>query len=104
MGNYHDKYDSFYQGRKWKQLRAIKFAAAHGLCERCLTQGIIREGKEVHHKIPIDKNWGKRYDFDNLICLCAECHNEMHGRISPLQEFNRFWESMNVENAESKPG
>ncbi len=93
--SYHGKFDNFYQGERWRRLRAEKFAAACGLCEKCKANGMIRAGKEVHHIIPIEKNWDLRYAFDNLILLCPKCHNEEHDRISSLQKFNRIWEELN---------
>ncbi len=94
-GNYHEKFNGFYQSDAWRRLRAEKFAAACGLCERCKAKGVIREGKEVHHIIPIEKNWELRFAFDNLILLCAECHNAEHDRVSSLQRFNKLWEELN---------
>ena len=60
----------------------------------CLADGVVREGREVHHKIEIEKDWSKRFDYDNLILLCPDHHNQMHERISPLQEFLNKWEDM----------
>ncbi len=93
--NYQQNFDFFYQSWEWKQLRAYKFTKENGLCERCRAKGIIRAGKEVHHIIPLDKNWEKRLDIENLILLCPDCHNEKHGRESSLQKFNHFWEGLN---------
>lgn len=94
-GNYHEKFDSFYQGEAWRRIRAKKFSEACGLCERCRARGVIRAGKEVHHIVPIEKNWDLRYAFDNLILLCTECHNAEHDRVSSLQRFNKIWEGIN---------
>ena len=92
--NYHSKYNSFYCSREWQQLRQAKFDLANGLCEMCRKEGVIREGKEVHHIIKISQDWSKRLDFDNLILLCPEHHNLMHERISPLQKFLKDWENL----------
>jgi len=101
--NYHERYKSFYQSREWKSLRAYKFTEARGLCEECLKQGKIIGGKEIHHIVPIDTNegWERRYDIANLKCLCPQCHNKAHERVSALQKFNEFWEKLNAESAES---
>lgn len=88
------KFKNFYNTPEWKQLRNQKWKDANGLCERCLSKGIVREGKEVHHIIPLDQDWDKRLDYDNLILLCSDCHNEVHKRISPMQEFDLFWDNM----------
>ena len=97
---YHEKYDTFYQSKEWQLLRNQKFYDADGLCEMCRAKGIIRSAKEIHHKIPIEEDWSKRLDYDNLIALCGDCHNAQHERISPLQKFLKSWE--NLENEEDK--
>lgn len=101
MSNYKDKYQVFYNSKEWKYLRRVKFRAAAGLCEECLKKGKIVAGREVHHKEPIEKNWEKRLDYDNLILLCDECHRLAHERSSRLQEFNKFWEEINAAKTKS---
>lgn len=98
--NYHSKYNSFYCSREWQQLRQAKWVASDGLCELCREKGIIRSAKEIHHKTPIDEDWSKRLDYDNLIALCSDCHNAQHERISPLQKFFKSWESLENKNKE----
>ena len=93
-GKYHEKYDTFYNSPEWKSLRAKKFYDANGLCEMCLEEKIIREGREVHHKIFIEDDWSKRLDYDNLILLCPHHHNLMHERMSPLQKFLNEWDNI----------
>lgn len=94
MSSYRERYQDFYNGKEWKELRYWKFADANGLCEECRENGKIVAGKEVHHIIPIEKDWGKRLDAKNLKLLCPECHRLAHERGSPLQEFNKFWEGL----------
>lgn len=93
--NYHSKYNSFYCSREWQQLRQAKWVSSDGLCEMCRAKGIIRSAKEIHHKIPIEEDWSKRLDYDNLIALCSDCHNFEHLRISPLQKFLSAWDKIN---------
>lgn len=100
-GNYHERYDSFYQSEEWRRRRATKFSQANGLCERCLKRGVINKGEEVHHIIPIDEDWDKRLDADNLILLCHRCHNEEHERVSTLQKFNKIWEELESGRAQA---
>ena len=92
--NYHEKYAEFYNSSEWKNLRNQKFYDADGLCELCKKNKIIKQGREVHHIIPIETDWSKRLDYDNLILLCNDCHNEQHLRISPLQKFLKDWEEI----------
>lgn len=92
--NYHSRFSSFYNSPEWRILRQQVFLEANGLCEECLKKKIIMEGKEVHHIVPIDKDWSKRFDRSNLILLCDECHRLAHERSSPLQEFKKMWEQI----------
>jgi 5-methylcytosine-specific restriction endonuclease McrA len=48
----------------------------------------------VHHIVPIEEDWNKRLNFDNLVLLCPDCHNAEHERISPLQKFLKDWENI----------
>ena len=91
---YNEKFSQFYNSSEWKNLRNQKFYDADGLCEICKKKKIIKQGKEVHHIIPIEKDWSKRLDYDNLILLCSDCHNLQHERISPLQKFLKDWENI----------
>lgn len=92
--SYHFRYKDFYNSPEWKKLRNQKWKDVNGLCEMCLAEGVVREGREVHHKVPIEEDWSKRFDYDNLILLCPDHHNQMHERISPLQEFLNKWEEI----------
>ena len=95
MKTYHEKYNYFYGSQAWRSLRDLVFAEENGLCRWCLEKGIVTAGKEVHHIEPIDKAWAKRLERDNLVLLCSECHCLAHERVSPLTEFNKFWEGLN---------
>lgn len=72
----------FYKSYKWKQVRAAYFKKAKGLCEICLSKGIIKQGEIVHHKIEMDSetiNDPKlALGFDNLQLVCRDCHAEIH--------------------------
>ena len=92
--NYHEKFDVFYNSAEWKELRAEKFYNANGLCEMCWKEKVVRAGREVHHIVPIEDDWSKRLQYDNLILLCPDHHNQMHERMSPLQKFLKEWEEL----------
>lgn len=87
QGKYHEKYNAFYNSPAWKQLRAERWVSADGLCEMCREKGIVRKADEIHHIVPIEDDWSKRLDFDNLVALCKDCHNQQHSRVSPLKKF-----------------
>lgn len=83
------KYRAFYNSKEWKMLSAKTMEAAGYQCARCgLKLGSKRDDGsivilEVDHIEPIqsDDGWKRRYDENNLQCLCAQCHNEKHGRF-----------------------
>lgn len=91
---YKEKYQSFYNSKQWLALRKYKFQQADGLCEECAKKGIVRQGIEVHHIVPISVDWSKRLLLSNLILLCHECHDNEHNRISPLQKFLSDFDNM----------
>ena len=93
--NYHEKYNSFYQSKEWQLLRNQKWVASDGLCEMCRAKGIIKSAKEIHHIVPIEVDWSKRLEYENLIALCSDCHNQQHLRTSPLQKFLSAWDKIN---------
>lgn len=92
--NYNDRFASFYNSKQWRSLRQAKWDAVDGLCELCKKKGIIREAIDIHHIVPIAEDWSKRLDYDNLLALCKDCHNQMHERISPLQKFLEEWDKL----------
>lgn len=72
--NKDNKYNKFYWTQKWKKLREYVLARDNYLCQDCLNNKVIIEATEVHHIEKIRKAWDKRYDADNCISLCGECH------------------------------
>lgn len=71
----------FYRSNEWKLARALKIAATDGLCEKC-----GKVGEEVHHIIHLTPDNVEDPDIainqDNLILLCKDCHNKVHGRFT----------------------
>lgn len=70
----------FYRSDKWKIARAMKIAEAGGRCEKC---GAV--GTEVHHIIHLTSENVVDPEIslnqENLMLLCNECHNKVHGRF-----------------------
>ena len=56
-----------------------------GLCEVCLSQGLVEPAVIVHHKIhlsPVNVNDTRiSLSFDNLEALCKKHHAQMHPEI-----------------------
>jgi 5-methylcytosine-specific restriction endonuclease McrA len=69
----------FYASQAWKDCREAYIATRFYICERCDNPAEI-----VHHVIPITPR--NIHDpmvtlcFDNLMALCADCHNTIHKR------------------------
>lgn len=66
-----------YKSKEWKQIRALVFNEANGICEKC-----GEPGEEVHHKVWLTQDNINDYDIalgrDNLILLCKDCHAKEH--------------------------
>mgnify|MGYP003296315547 CR=1 FL=1 len=78
----------FYRSQEWKRCRESYIRkmprAKRGLCEECYKHGKHVLGKELHHKIWLnEKNINNKeitLNHDNLILLCFECHQKIHGK------------------------
>ena len=76
-------YDSVYNTQTWRNIRKA-YLMEHPLCERCLEHNKTTASSEVHHKYEISngsntlemKDIG--FDYNNLMALCEECHQEIH--------------------------
>lgn len=77
---------NFYRGDKWNKARAIKMASANSKCEKC---GAV--GCEVHHIIHLTPDNVNDPEIslnqDNLMLLCNECHNKIHGRFEGKKSY-----------------
>lgn len=73
---------AFYHSAAWRKCRKEYIESVGGLCERCLSKGLVRPGKIVHHKEYISAQNIQDPEVllchDNLEYLCHECHNEEH--------------------------
>ena len=81
----------FYRSKAWQQCRESYISKVHGLCERCQEKNILKPGYIVHHKEYITpKNINNpmiTLNHDNLMFVCHECHNIIHGgENSPLRD------------------
>lgn len=77
----------FYTHKAWRQCRASfiseRIAIDGGRCQLCHeAQGYI-----VHHKQELDPqnimDADVALNHDNLMYLCQDCHNKVHGKIQP---------------------
>ena len=69
-------------GRAWKRIRD-RYVREHPLCERCLAEGRLTPGEEVHHILPISQ--GGTHNPENLMSLCQSCHTKIHMEMGDRQ-------------------
>lgn len=85
------RYKSFYRTKKWQEVRKYIIARDCGLCQSCKRKGIIKAGKQVHHRIELTdenlNNWKIALNPDNLEVLCDECHAAEHNPSNGLKDF-----------------
>jgi 5-methylcytosine-specific restriction protein A len=72
------KYNAFYHSKEWAMVRQMARARDHGLCIECLKDGDVTVYNVVHHIISIKENYNKKYELDNLVCLCEMHHQLAH--------------------------
>ena len=62
-------------GDQWRKLRRMHLRR-NPLCIDCLSDGITKEGQEVHHIIDHKGNRTLFFDPDNLATLCKSHHSQ----------------------------
>ena len=80
---HHDEaVERFYTTTAWRKCRAAVLSEHGGLCQICMSKGLIEPAVHVHHKIPLtaDNINDPRITLDssNLMALCSNCHSEIH--------------------------
>lgn len=80
--NYNDR---FYKSRAWKATRLEVLRRDNYLCRICLRRGVVTPANTVHHIKPIrvDDSIENKLNTNNLITVCAACHNKLH-REKPM--------------------
>ena len=72
--------ERFYKTYAWKKSRESFLKEKGGLCEICLSKGLIEPAVHVHHRKPITpenlNDPSVTLDHSNLMALCEQCHQE----------------------------
>ena len=70
---------AFYNSKAWKKTSKAFAASKFFLCEKCGHEGYI-----VHHikylSLQNINDPAVTLEWDNLMYLCLECHNRIHGK------------------------
>lgn len=85
-----DHKDSYWETYNWRSASLACSRRNNNTCENCHKHESYGYGKplvrlEAHHIIPIggeDRSWHELNKPDNLLCLCHECHLEVHRVMS----------------------
>lgn len=84
----------FYGSRAWKDTRRNYKQSVGGLCERCLSKGLIVPAEIVHHKKPLTEknidNIELSLGWNNLQALCRKCHAEVHEELYRQRTKKRY--------------
>lgn len=90
-----DKLKDFYNSPYWRKLRKEVLEENKHECEMCKKKGFYTKANHVHHvqyvrrhpRYALSKTYmfqGKEYQ--NLMSLCHDCHEEIHGYRQPEKE------------------
>ena len=85
----------FYGGKAWKTTQAAYMMSQHYICERCgslarIVHHIKRITPQNINDPDVTLNW------DNLMALCIDCHNNEHMGGSVIAEGLRFDKDGNI--------
>jgi len=68
--------------RKWRALRAAHLMASPW-CAECLKDGRYVTATVGHHAVEFEGVYDpKRLDGENVVALCWQCHERLHGRAT----------------------
>lgn len=73
-----DDLHAFYICKAWLHLRAEVMREQHYECQMCKEKGIYVPAITVHHIKPVREAPWLALTKSNLLCLCDECHYEIH--------------------------
>lgn len=78
----------------WKQTSRAYKQSVGGLCESCMTKGLVTPAEIVHHKIPLTDNnindLNISLSWNNLQALCRQCHAEAHEEMYRQRTKKRY--------------
>lgn len=96
--------DRLYNTKEWKKKRIEILKRDNYECQRCsgkykageiVKHYRLKRANTVHHKIEMKDDPMRMLDDDNLISLCRNCHDIIHGRIPKI--FNLIKKKTNKE-------
>lgn len=98
--------DRFRSTAAWQKVRIAVVMRDNAMCALCLKEGHYGMPKtiEVHHIVSLEKDYSRRLDKTNLICLCPVHHKQAdEGRI-PAAELAEIAEERTARLCEKEIG
>jgi len=86
---------SFYSSIEWVELVKKVWRRDNSICKNCGKHHdteTIRGNFHIHHIISFQVK-EKRFDLDNLVLLCKECHRWVHSKKNSNNKFLIKWET-----------
>jgi 5-methylcytosine-specific restriction endonuclease McrA len=83
--------DKFRSSRRWREKREQIRQRDRNLCQICIRnlyntdRRYNGENLSVHHAIPLEKDFDRRLDDDNLLTVCAFHHEMAEAGLIPLE-------------------
>ena len=85
--------NAFYQTRAWARTRAYILKRDSNECQPCKERGrVVINNLAVHHIEPIEFKPDRALDLDNLVTVCAACHNFIHERTFGFTSKKSKWD------------
>lgn len=86
-----DKIRMFYVSNEWKKKRQEIVRRDNNHCIICKALCRYELSNDVHHIVPLLKDFSKRLENDNLISLCSYHHKQVHlNNIDNKNKLNKY--------------
>ena len=69
---------AFYRTTEWRKVSKAVRLRDQDTCQNCGIPAPRSHKGHIHHIVPFDESVDLRADLNNLIVLCAKCHNQTH--------------------------
>ncbi|PQO28079.1 hypothetical protein C5Y96_17050 [Blastopirellula marina] len=74
------KYEDYLGSDEWRAIRRAKVQQAAGRCERCSANDCQEDRGDHMHHLTYAHIYDEANHMDDLMLVCKECHEYLHGR------------------------
>lgn len=79
--------DRFYKSKEWRRVSTAYMISKNYVCERCGRPASICHHKKYLNAVNVNDPTIS-LSFDNLECLCQDCHNKEHSLRHTIMKFD----------------